>query len=238
MSFPIQIQALTSIFSVRTQNGQGTCFYHVDGNDYAFISAAHLFIGVAVGDTVFLATNDAETAHQVLEIAASPEGPDVDVCAFTLSDPPALECSVQTDPNSQISYGEELRFIGYPHGLNVGAIAGNDRPFGLIRSAVFSGVISKNGAKVWILDGFNNPGYSGAPVFRKMPNGRLAWAAVISGFRFERPEFGRVFGRDEEGNETPTDYFVKGNSGMIMAFGTMEILNASRALAERYHSTD
>ena len=85
----------------------------------------------------------------------------------------------------------------------------------LVRTAYFSGIVNLDGHDIMLLDGFNNPGYSGGPVFTVGLDGKPALAGVISGYRFEIESHGAIYQKNPDGQETALpDLYVKPNSGM------------------------
>jgi hypothetical protein len=68
---------------------------------------------------------------------------------------------------------------------------------------------------MWILDGINNPGFSGGPVFFGTGDA-LKVAAVISGYYLQPTEVIRG-GAARLAKGTPKDY-VNENSGFIIAY--------------------
>jgi hypothetical protein len=127
--------------------------------------------------------------------------------------------SHKNDP--KIFAGQELKFTGFPHGLEntVTNPLGFSTP--LVRTAFLSGAIldSATDNTLLVLDGLNNPGYSGGPVWA--PGPRLdapTLLGVISGYRVELKSKSGVFRDIGDGAEEKIDkMFVKPNSGMIHA---------------------
>ena len=71
-----------------------------------------------------------------------------------------------------------------------------------------------------LLDGFNNPGHSGAPAFTTGQDGKPSVAGIISGYRFELESHGGIFLRDADGNEEQVpDLYGKQTIGMVHCNG-------------------
>ena len=64
-----------------------------------------------------------------------------------------------------LGLGFETFFLGYPYGLRNASFRGKNRSFGLVKKAINSGVSydSSGNAIGFLLDGHNNPGFSGGP---------------------------------------------------------------------------
>lgn len=190
-------------------------------------------------DKVFLRRADDWSEHAVLETAFHPDGFDIDVCAFVISDPPPFHASnLKCEAEGVFRLGSELRFVGFPHGLsNLPISEGNDWRLGLVRTAYLSGIVQESFGKRWILDGMNNVGYSGGPVFAETDDGGHTILGVISGYRTENTDTGMVYRKTETGDEPTGDFFVKRlNSGFIYAFGRGQIEEAFASLVAPYLS--
>jgi hypothetical protein len=110
--------------------------------------------------------------------------------------------------------GQDTYFLGFPFGLqaNIGAL-NRDLPLPLVKRAVLSAFLTEpDGTQIWLLDGFNNPGFSGGPVLYA-PDARrpssLNVGAVISAYRYAEASV------LEGGAETPLKY--RYNTGIIIA---------------------
>lgn len=110
---------------------------------------------------------------------------------------------------------EEVFFLGYPFGLSfdIGA-AGWGHPLPLVKRATLSAFKLDEG--LLLLDGHNNPGFSGGPVVRSAARRGMTTStvadpqviAVVSGYRRDQ---GRVL--DDAGFEGPYTYDV--NTGIV-----------------------
>ncbi len=123
-----------------------------------------------------------------------------------------------------VALGEWTYFLGFPYGFstedNSNINEGFPMPF--IKRAALSSMITKDSSITLILDGHNNPGFSGGPVIiRNLKTNKLAIVGVISGYI---PQTNKLI--------TPVgtwNYFE--NSGIIIAYGTkhvIEIINEIR----------
>src|SRR5262249_6713368 len=79
-------------------------------------------------------------------------------------------------------YGQEVFFLGFPYGITGPFTLGPEGyPIPLVKRAT----LSLFHGDVWLLDGHNNPGFSGGPVvFKKPGTEEFKVAGVISSFRF------------------------------------------------------
>jgi hypothetical protein len=121
-------------------------------------------------------------------------------------------------------YGQDAYFLGYPLGFTFNI--GPTEYFPLVKRATVSGTNhGLVGRAVLLLDGWNNPGFSGGPVVFRPPSGRGVdepWrvAGVIRGY-WQQPGSISVGGQVLQGAE------VLMNSGIIIA---EEIARAGEAI--------
>jgi Trypsin-like peptidase domain len=98
-------------------------------------------------------------------------------------------------PSDKIAAGEDIYFVGYPFAdpaLN--SFIGEDA-IGFIRKGILSAIRQSGQTTVLYLDGTNNPGFSGAPVFFRdlMQQGQpYKVAAVVSGYRYAQSDIMKV----------------------------------------------
>ena len=106
-------------------------------------------------------------------------------------------------------YGQDVYFLGFPYGYT-GSFVFTDGGYPL--PFVKKATVSLLERKTMILDGHNNPGFSGGPVVYTEPNKNdFKVAGVITAYRFvEEPVF-------HDGQET--DFIYKYNTGIIEADG-------------------
>lgn len=182
-----------------------------------FVTARHAFLGNET-HTSFSLSND-QGNIQVNADVFFHENPLVDIAVLK---PHKME---KTDGISLIM-AEELKlgdngfFFGFPLGLEMSVTPNlnNGFPFPLVKRANLSAVDFKdNVAKLW-LDGINNPGFSGGPLFfknRNNPDDRNWYlAGVISSYI---DQWNIV--------KTPTGTFqYKENSGIITAMSSQHII--------------
>lgn len=207
---------------IRTTRGTGTAFMYATAAGTAFLTAGHNLRGAQTGENVLF--QGAEGWRQFPITALNPHA-DYDACAFCIGNFTISE-NLPPSPDLGSMLGDELMFIGFPHDL-VNTYPNAQFAMPLVRQATFSGIIKVGSADIAILDGFNNPGYSGAPVYAAGGERDCSLFGLVSGYRFERPEHGRIFRQLPGGGEEPVqDLYAKTNSGMIQVVprGTLDQL--------------
>ena len=112
--------------------------------------------------------------------------------------------------------GQDIRFLGFPYGM--GSEMGDlnrDFPIPLVKQGIMSGVDPE---KNLLLDGHNNPGFSGGPVVCQSEQGNnLAVIGIISGYHNEPKSIYL------EENKTPLQYYD--NTGIVIAVPISHVLD-------------
>lgn len=87
-----------------------------------------------------------------------------------------------------MAYGQEAFFLGFPYRIAGVPVGSHGYPLPMVKRATLS---MFNGA-TFLLDGHNNPGFSGGPVvFRPPGQDNFAFAGVVSGFiHVDEPVYG------------------------------------------------
>ena len=90
---------------------------------------------------------------------------------------------------SRVSYGQEVFFLGFPYEIALnGTNVNGTLPLPFVKRATYSGAIPKDPLKhsvLLLLDGYNNPGFSGGPIVYRDPSSAsldYKLLGVVSGF--------------------------------------------------------
>jgi len=220
-SYPLLThREIITVFRLRSAAGIGSAFIHWLDGAARFVTAAHVLNGVKVGDNALIQRDGGWQSITITDIAFSEK---LDICAFSTED---FSISNNLPPYEAPAspLGAQLLFLGFPHDL-VNNYPGRGYPTPLARGAIFSGVIESKDGPIAILDGFNNPGYSGSPVYARSKSESTALFGVVSSYRPERRTHGQIYrqfpGCDEE---VIPDIYTKPNSGMIQVI-TLQAVN-------------
>jgi hypothetical protein len=222
---------MQSVFCIEYCGQRGTAFaYHDEWGTYV-ITAKHVLEHAAPGDRIGFRTTDETFFASIKDIAFG--GAYVDVAAFS-SDDLDIAGLIKIEGTPKILLGQRLIFLGYPHGLTSLFPSPNPIPSPLARSAYFSGLMTYGDSEIMVLDGFNNPGYSGGPVWANSPDaGGPLLVGLISGYRREAKEHAAVY-RVEAGEEVPIlNTYAYTNSGMIYAVPRSHIFEVASRLPTR-----
>jgi Trypsin-like peptidase domain len=178
----------TRVLELKSGGQLGTGFtVDVDGRQY-LITAKHLVTQIKERGTV-----DVFAANQWMKI---------DVRVFRCADPvdvavlvpdrvltPSYALEAVSNTHSFI-VGQDAYFLGFPYGIAMAqwSSLNLEHPLAFTAKASISAAVHEGDAEVLLLDGRNNPGFSGAPVvFRDVLQEKPTFylAGVVSGFRPE-----------------------------------------------------
>lgn len=193
-------------FRIKCGESVGTGFtIDVDGRQY-LVTAKHVVQGFTpvVGIEVF--GNNMWTP--VASTLVAHGGKDIDVSVLA----PAVAMSPPNLPaiasSGGVAYGQDVYFLGFPFGVLSNVLLGDaGHPLPLVKKALMSSFAGN----VYLLDGHNNPGFSGGPVVFGA-NGAVPTriAAVISGYRIS-PEPVYL-------DQAATALTYRQNTGIVIAY--------------------
>lgn len=139
-------------------------------------------------------------------------------CLPRLLDPEWHGLEVEPD----LRLGEDIRFYGFPYGLSTSR--GNETvPVPLVKAGIVSGFFGNTQLgpdSSFLIDGHNNPGFSGGPVV-SIRDGKYRVAGVVSGYL---PHDEDVRSRMSDENDEPSEY-VQQNSGIMLAWNIQHVVD-------------
>lgn len=217
---------LFSCFCIRAEGGIGTAFLYQKDGITLFVTAQHVLGHASAGSFIYLKKPTGWSKFELNGVTVHPDGQDA--ATFGLID---FDITISNKFNYHteipLALGQEIKFVGFPHGLENTAPNPSGYSTPLVRTAFFSGVIidPATNKKLLILDGLNNPGYSGGPVWAPGPtHDQPTLLGLISGYRIEERGKSLVYEFSADG-ERPTDnLFVKLNSGIIHAIDYADLM--------------
>ena len=205
-------------------NSTGTAFtIDIDSRQY-LITAKHVVEGINQSDVIFIQHENQwkESPCQVVGLGES----DFDVAVLSLP--------LQISPNHPLSFsntdfflGQDIYFLGYPYGLygEIEPDLNSNFPLPLVKKGIISSFIhgKNNRLDNLLLDGHNNPGFSGGPVFYKVVGKQDVFgvAGIISSYKYE---WYSVFQNGKQ-----TDLVYQYNTGIIHSVGIQVALDLIRA---------
>lgn len=207
----ITTNVIQRTFHLKYNNTFGTCFTIDVAKRQYLVTARHVVSGIQTSDTVQI-HHEGQWKNLDVSVAWIAQNEE-DIAVLS----PRLQLS-PTHPLEPtmggIMLGQSVYFCGYPYGIIApGAGFNNDFPIPLVRHGIVSAILPENGRQKLIVDGHNNPGFSGGPLIFAKPNSTdYKVAAVISGYRFEHQPV--LLDGKGLGNMT-----VRENTGLVIAYG-------------------
>jgi hypothetical protein len=199
MLVPVRINAqvtrnvLERVLNVRVNagtihEGTATAFtIDVDGREY-LMTAKHVVQGLKDEDKIDVYMNNG-WASLTVKILRCDDPIDIAV----LIPPHQLTVNFDLLADRKFFFGQDAYFLGFPYGLKsfAGGGANGPYPIAIIKRGAISGTLILDLAKkaeMILLDGYNNPGFSGGPiVYRDLNQGDVVMkvVGVVSGFKPE-----------------------------------------------------
>jgi hypothetical protein len=196
-------------------NGTGTCFVFDHLGKQYLVTARHVVEGIKEEDIVQISANEKWIPIGVKLVGHS----SVDVSVLAPSQKLAHP-EMRLDPTIGNFYiGQEVFFAGFPLEMQ-GLRFRSPFPMPLLKRAVISGSAGsiEAGDPIY-LDGHNNPGFSGAPVyFKVLGEDRFKVSMVVASYTATKDP---VY----DGSDNPTDMTVWSNSGIMAAYSIKEAIN-------------
>ncbi len=226
---------LQRVFLIKYGTEAGASFTIDVENRQYLITAKHLVNGIKEGDTVEIFHENQWKSVKVRPLYVEP--PDVDIIILVLP--------IQISPAYPLELGinglyvsQTIYFLGFPYGLNLeGQTLNNGYPLPLVKRGLCSGFyFSPKKYMVALIDGINNPGFSGGPVvYVDQATKGLKVGAVVSSYRNQEDKVFRKVKRnprekpnqkkDDEGTLVETDMIVRSNSGIIISYSINSALD-------------
>ena len=162
-TMPVEI--LRQTFQVQTAAGAGTAFtIEVDERQY-IVTAQHV-LGSASPEMVEMQSSTAGWRPVPVSVIAM-AGPPVDVAVLATNSALGSRSTVPVGVGT-VSYGQAVRFLGYPFGLDFTPISGvRTAPLPFIKAGILSAlrpVPNEAGLLELFVDAAGNPGFSGGPL--------------------------------------------------------------------------
>ena len=206
------------VFRIATNDKAGTAFaIDVDGRQY-LVTARHV-VNTLADECQINLFQHGEWAPLDVTVIGHAEGEiDVSVLAPSRRLTPANPLPLPANSGGLI-YGQDVHFLGFPYDILTGYIFAEDGfPLPLVKRATVSAL----GRNVFLLDGHNNPGFSGGPVVFSLPNHRgLRVAGIVSSFGAVEESI------LQDGEKTNLTYSY--NTGIIVAHDVRSAIALIRA---------
>lgn len=214
----ITANVISRTFHIKFASGIGTCFtIDIDNKQY-IVTAKHVVETFKDGDTIEILFNGNWNKLNTRLIGHSKVS-DVSVLAIDLT----IGGHPLPATADGLAYGQDLYFLGFPYGLKseIGSL-NRDFPLPLVKKGIFSAMFFDQPGKYFLIDGHNNPGFSGGPVvFKKNNSNDFNVCGIISSYRYQL--------EDTFVNDKPTPIQIKSNTGIIISYSIENALDLIKA---------
>jgi S1-C subfamily serine protease len=213
--------ALRRVFEIRVGNVTGTTFTIEQNNKQYLVTARHVIDTLPHENAKVEIYSGGYWMPLTVKILL-PANPEVDIAVLQIGDPVSVTFELVPDSNG-VFFGQEVFFLGYPYELHT-LLGAEHVPF--IKRGIVSAeeTIDPDG-KLWYIDGFNNPGFSGGPVvFQDLSDHKWKVMAVVQGYRPEAAKL-RI-------GKTEVDTKILVNSGILVAYDIKYAVDAIDAAAK------
>ncbi|MGQ3685308.1 MAG: S1 family peptidase [Candidatus Loosdrechtia sp.] len=203
--------ALQRTFHLKYGTNSGTCFTIDRDSRQYLVTARHVVQGAAERFTIQI-FHDGQWKDLSCYYVGATSG-DVDIAVLAPACQISPTYSFEPSTNGML-LSQDAYFLGFPYGLQADVGHLNAQfPLPLVKKACISLLALDSGSdKYFLLDGHNNPGFSGGPVVFSPPSSprKICVAGVVSSYRFE---WEKVF---LNGKETPLE--IRYNTGIVVAY--------------------
>lgn len=214
----ISSSELTSVFQIRKDSSKGTSFIISHEKKRYLVTAKHVLGNVANNQVANFTILQGSSWLPFKGTVFIHSNPSIDLAVIYQNDDTTSSSPIKIEMDNSFVLGDEGYFLGFPFGMNT---KDNNNlhdgfPFPLVKKCVYSGIYFEDGLLIFLLDGNNNPGFSGGPVFfkdREKSSTRYYLLSVISAYVNQKNQMITPFGT--------FDYTE--NSGIIISYGAKHI---------------
>lgn len=214
----ITANVIYRVFRLKVGLETGTAFtIEEEGREY-LVTARHIAHSLQGTSEIEVFKDRVWFPLQVTVIGHAPGEVDISVLApaerLTPTRPLPLPAS-----SKGLTYGQEAFFLGFPYGIGDNFLRETGHPLPFVKRVTVSTLFGKP----YLLDGHNNPGFSGGPVvFCPPARKEFQVAAVVSGYQSARASV-----RDQEDRDT--EFHLRENTGIVVAYDVNEAVALIRA---------
>ena len=216
-SFLPNRNGLENTFNIASDTSIGTGFLIKNNNQEFLITARHLFRKKIKNNEEVLITVCLNNVNKVFKVKIYlHQNPNIDIAVLKIPQSISQFPSLLLKGGDSYFLAQECLFFGYP--LNsLGSITKEGKKIPLVKRAIISAIYDENGIDYLLLDGHNNPGFSGGPLLtysHQMENQYII--GVITAY-YPQPHKIKL-------NDTIPPITFNENSGIIVAFPSQYIL--------------
>lgn len=210
---------LCTTVQIAYEKSTGTAFTveNISKTKQFLVTARHIFKDIQHNSTIDVKIKTINGWMRVNTVIHYPSDHDVDIAVMELVSTVYVRKTYPKELSSAgIILGQDMFFLGFPFGLcmNVSHHINDGFPLPLVKKcclSMFESKTGKSGDGIMILDGINNPGFSGGPVcFIDHDTKKPKIGGVISAYKVNES---KVFFTIEQADSA----YVKENTGLIIA---------------------
>ncbi len=207
----ITANVIYRVFRLKVGPETGTAFTIEENSREYLITARHIARPLQGKCQVEVFKDGGWFPLEVTTVGHAPGEVDISVLApserLTPTRPLPLPAS-----SAGLTYGQDAFFLGFPYGIGDEFLRETGHPVPFVKRLTVSTLFGKP----YLLDGHNNPGFSGGPIVF-CPPGRKEFqvAAVVSGYRWASAPV-----RDQQNRDT--DFHLRENTGIVVAYDVNE----------------
>ena len=214
----ITANVIYRVFRLKVGFETGTAFTIEEGGREYLVTARHIAQSLQGNCQIELFKDRSWYSLQVTVIGHAPGDVDISVLAPSEGLTPTRPLPLPASSDG-LTYGQEAYFLGFPSGISDNFLMETGHPLPFVKRATVSTMFGKP----YLLDGHNNPGFSGGPVVFCPPNRKeFQVAAVVCGYQAARTPV-----RDHE--ERVTEFHLRENTGIIVAYDVSDAVALIRA---------
>lgn len=211
---------LQRTFLVRFNGYTGTAFTVDIGGRQYILTAKHVIEGINPIGTLEISHENIWENCQINDVWYSPNS---DVALISPAVQLSPTYSIKVAKNTEYYISQQVYFLGFPFGwhTDVGQV-NNGYPLPFVKSAIISSFINaEEGSATIILDGNNNPGFSGGPIITVSVDNSISVIGVISAYRNNQESI--------LANGVDSGLRYSANTGLIIGIGLNEVIATAEA---------
>ena len=209
----ITANVIYRVFRLKVGLETGTAFTIEEGGREYLVTARHIAHSLQGECQIEVFRDGGWAPLQVATVGHAPGDVDISVLAPSERLTPTRPLPLRATSDG-LTYGQEAYFLGFPYGISDRFLKETGHPVPLVKRLTVSTLFGKP----YLLDGHNNPGFSGGPVvFCPPARKEFQVAAVVSGYRWASAPV-----RDQQDRDT--EFHLRENTGIVVAYDVNEAI--------------
>jgi hypothetical protein len=205
----ITANVIHRVFHIKYKDSTGTCFSIDYENKQYIVTAKHVVSGLKNNE--FIEINQ-ENVWKTVRVSLVGHSNTADVTVFSIDT--IIGILPLPPTNDGMIYGQDAYFLGFPYMINIDTGMNRNFPLPLVKKGIVSIWYKEENNELILIDGHNNPGFSGGPLVfvpPGKPTTQFQVAGIISRYRFQRE---LIFNSSDE----PLEAHYKENTGIIICY--------------------